>query len=890
MKTSSLLHRHIVRFTMAISTITAVSTSSAGDLAATKFFGKWTNPNPISFGANLQIAASEKWIVAGYPESEEQGVFQGALQVFNAVTGAWVRRILPPTGPNDGPYFGGSVAISGDLAVAGAPYIGRAYVISIVTGKVLRTLIPEDPNMNGMGHSLAISGSRVIIGSAGLNAGQGAAYIFDLNTGLQLAKLTASDGAGGHRFGTDVAAEGNVAIVTATGVNASRGAGYLFDLTTFAQISKLQPTASVAGDNVGWSVAMHQGKVVLGAPKANADRGRLFVIDLHDGSQRTLNASDGPANDLFGQTLSLQHGLLIAGCANKNSFRGAVYAFDLHSAASTEFDQLAPPDSYSGAFGYSVALCGNTVFATAPLDDTQTGHAGAFWRLRSLTKPMPLSKVAAKGDSAHGAVNISYNTFGDAFLNSSSECVIASSLSGTGSNANKDVGVWSTLGASNSLDLVAKSRDVIDLGTITSVTRPLVNSPMTAIFKATIAGPGITSLDNQAIYSEDGISATRLVRTGEDLAAFNLARASSFPIIVQSLLGSNRLAISCVLRQGIASTSATNDTGVLWYNLTNQTSEAVREGSPANVDFLSYGQFSGRVACFDTEMLYSAANTDAAAFNQTLFQKAVGQNPVVIARKGIAAPAALGANFSAFIGETADDSETALYRASLTGGTTTAATNEGLWTRTKANVNTLVFRKGDTVPGAGGATIAKFIYFWEAYEQPMALVQLTGTGVTTANDQALLLYQTTTNAQGVTLLLMREGDPAPGCVPAKIGTISRVEVEPYGGHYFVLATLAGAPVGTELALFRGFSHMTLANASEQTLRRPVLALRKGILYDNQPSRVKSIALPTTNITASGAGGVGLGRAIQETANQSAKDVIVTVTFDSGVVQVMKGTP
>ena len=67
------------------------------------------------------------------------------------------------------------------------------------------------------------------------------------------------------------------------------------------------------------------------------------------------------------------------------------------------------------------------------------------------------------------------------------------------------------------------------------------------------------------------------------------------------------------------------------------------------------------------------------------------------------------------------------------------------------------------------------------------------------------------------------------------------------------------------------------------LRRPFLRLRKGQLYDNQPSKIKSISLPTTNITAAGAGSTGRGHAIAWSGVFA-----FVVEFDHGVRQIMKG--
>ncbi|MCB1086626.1 MAG: hypothetical protein KDM63_06245 [Verrucomicrobiae bacterium] len=99
----------------------------ATDLSYQKLFGRWTGfpagspPVGYGIGADLNTAAkSEKWIVVGDAGAAERGQpVEGGVQVFNAVTGAWVRKLLPPLPATATQRFGGAVAISGDIALVG---------------------------------------------------------------------------------------------------------------------------------------------------------------------------------------------------------------------------------------------------------------------------------------------------------------------------------------------------------------------------------------------------------------------------------------------------------------------------------------------------------------------------------------------------------------------------------------------------------------------------------------------------------------------------------------------------------------------------------------------------------------------------------------------------
>jgi hypothetical protein len=138
---------------------------------------------------------------------------------------------------------------------------------------------------------------------------------------------------------------------------------------------------------------------------------------------------------------------------------------------------------------------------------------------------------------------------------------------------------------------------------------------------------------------------------------------------------------------------------------------------------------------------------------------------------------------------------------------------------------------------------------------------------------------------------MREGEPAPGCHPATIGTISRVEVESFYGQYLLLATLTGAPANANQCLFRGTSLKDAPTVAERFLRRPIAILRKGDLYTGRPSKIQSISLPTSNLSPAGAGGTGLSTAMLRTNGGVIPNTIVlTLQFENAVRQIMKGIP
>jgi len=123
------------------------------------------------------------------------------------------------------------------------------------------------------GVSVAISGSTAIVGAyhnddAGSDSGS--AYLFDVATGSQMTKLTASDAATYDDFGASVAISGSTALVGASGNNdagGSSGSAYLYDFSDPCNIIETKLTASDAAafDHFGVSVAISGSTAIVGA-------------------------------------------------------------------------------------------------------------------------------------------------------------------------------------------------------------------------------------------------------------------------------------------------------------------------------------------------------------------------------------------------------------------------------------------------------------------------------------------------------------------------------------------------------------------------------------------------------------------------------------------------
>ncbi len=851
----------------------------ATDITTQKLTGHWSH-TPANYqlgGSGLpsthQLACNEKWIIAGAPAASEQANGQGAAQVFNTVSGAWVRKLLPPGAAVANTAFGAAVALSGDLGLVSSENT-KVHVFNLSTGKLVRTLqlpLPTSATIT----SIAVAGTRAVVGAPAASS-PGTVFFFDLNTGALMGARHASDSANGDGFGTSVAADGGLCVVGAPGL-----AAYVIELDSFTQVREYQTPHPTIVDDFGHSVAIDQGIIAIGAPGSDLDSdGSVLVIDLFTGAQSEQIIQNTFGGQHHGLSVAMHQGQLLAGGYSVYA-DPSVYAFGLSSG---DFTQLnAPEISFSiQRFGSPVALCGTTAVVAIPLDDTQAVNAGALCVFRNVQCRMPVFKWVAKGDYAPGAADISFATLGECYSTPLGSAFV-STLSGAGSNGGKDSGLWVNAGG---FRLAHKTRDIEGGSTITAITNLRSCNPAAVLYQAKLGGTGVNSSNNQAIYRHGAAGNSLVYRTGSALGALNNAQPLAFTQTVQTAIA-NQMAVACSLRQIAGNTTANNDSAVLLHDVATVVTEAVREGSAAGSTGYTYGQFAGRVAAAGQSVFYPTTVTAPGFAGQAVFQKSFGNAEGVLALTNTSAPQLNGFVFASFVGETSNQNNGLLVRATARTTTAPIVNTEGLWT---FNVNGItpqrIIVKGDTVAGGGGARVAKILTFWQVPAGTLTLVQLTGTGVSAANDQALLL----TSIDGsTTQILMREGEAAPGCNGATIGTITRVEVEPFLGSYLVLTTLAGAPATANLALFRGLSSYPSVTTADTVFRKPVRVLRKGQLFSNQSGSIKSITLPASNLTAAGAGGTGIGSAISKPANGTTMgNCSIIIEFDNGVRQIMTG--
>jgi hypothetical protein len=312
----------------------------------------------------------------------------------------------------------------------------------------------------------------------------------------------------------------------------------------------------------------------------------------------------------------------------------------------------------------------------------------------------------------------------------------------------------------------------------------------------------------------------------------------------------NAVAISYGLRRDTATeVKSSNDTGLLVLNHSGLlTAGAAREGAPAFGGMGTFGQFVGRAACQQSGIVCFGASyvpTGEKRGVQGLFWiGANGASDGFVAGAGTEFEAGSEVKLRSLLAW-ASSGSTALYRATLTGPGVKSGNNEVI---RRGSANWL--RKGQDI--GGGLLVKRIVRFWPvADDQMVALVLLSGPGVNSRNQQALVLRQ----SDGVFLMLARTGEAAPGISEANLRSIQAVEVEPVSGNYAVLGSLVSATKNNQ-ALWKGNTRVG-NNTNLQAQRLPQGIARKSAAYTSTlqttAGRIRSL------VTAAGGGAQRCGR-------------------------------
>ena len=368
------------------------------------------------------VAVDGDTMVAGAPGD---GNDTGAAYVFVRQSGAW-SRVAKLTAYNGGggDAFGKSVAMDGDTVVVGATgdddngsNSGAAYVFTkpssggwATTTETAKLTASDGAIEDGFGYSVAVEGDTVVVSAYGDDdngGGSGSAYVFTKpatgwTSTSTAAKLTASDGAGGDRFGKSAAVDGDTVVLGAhwDDDNGSKsGSAYLFSKPASGgwaatnETAKLTASDGDADDRFGTSVAVDGETVAVGAWVDDDNgpySGSVYVYNKPgNGSWVTategakLIASDGASGDWFGGSVSLDGDRMVVGASgddDNGSRSGSVYVYERQYGAWSRIAKLKASDgAIDDEFGISVAVDGDAAVVGAHWDDDNGSKSGSAY-------------------------------------------------------------------------------------------------------------------------------------------------------------------------------------------------------------------------------------------------------------------------------------------------------------------------------------------------------------------------------------------------------------------------------------------------------------------------------------------------------------------------------
>jgi hypothetical protein len=247
------------------------------------------------------------------------------------------------------------------------------------------------------GKSVSISGDVAIAGSYkdddnGTNAGAAYIYRFDGDQWVEEAKLLASDGSNNDEFGTRVSIDGDIAIVGApkNGYHAGTAYVYRFNGTQWVEQAILQGSSKNTYGGFGFSVCVEGDKVIVGEYGFSTFAGCAFVFRFNGKSwveESKLVASDGLSVDELGWSVSISGDTAIVGAPYSDgdgNWSGSAYLFRFNGNDWVEESKLTASDASSDdKFGNSVSISGDNVFVGSPYADNSDGmNSGAVYAYR----------------------------------------------------------------------------------------------------------------------------------------------------------------------------------------------------------------------------------------------------------------------------------------------------------------------------------------------------------------------------------------------------------------------------------------------------------------------------------------------------------------------------
>ncbi len=376
--------------------------------------------------------------IIGGPEADVGGnINQGVAYIYYRNRGgpdAW-GQVVKLTAPDGAAYDRfGTVALSGDTAVVGAPffggyYNGKAYVYyrnqggPDAWGLVAELTASGGAAYDFYGGAVAIDGDTLLVSATQSWAGPGVVYVYHRNQGGsdawgEVARFTASDVSRDEYFGGAVTLDGDTAVVAAPyaprdGEMARQGAVYVFyrdqgGPDAWGQVAKLTTPDAAAFAHFGYSVSLSGDTTVVGAlyTRNPNQQGAAYVFyrdqdgpDAWGQVAKLTTPANAPNHMCFG-IVAVSGDTALVGDYYDGGFCGlglnTAYIYHRNQGGPDAWGQaaeLTPDDVAAGdGFGVGVSLSGDTAVVGAWGVDVggnvDQGAAYVFYGIQSNQPPV----------------------------------------------------------------------------------------------------------------------------------------------------------------------------------------------------------------------------------------------------------------------------------------------------------------------------------------------------------------------------------------------------------------------------------------------------------------------------------------------------------------------
>jgi hypothetical protein len=307
------------------------------------------------FGRSVAVLGDVA-VIGAYGD-DDNGKSSGSAYVFRWDGTTWVeeQKLLASDG-EEGDYFSRAVAVSGDVAVVGASYdddngtqSGSAYVFRFDGTSWVeeaKLLASDGEWLDQFGGSVSVSGDLAVVGASydddnGAYAGSAYVFRFDDTSWVEEQKLLASDGAQTDHFGPSVSVSGDVAVVGAgfgddNGTHSGSAYVFRFDGTSWVEEAKLLASDGEWLDQFGGSVSVSGDLAVVGASYDDDNgthSGSAYVYRWNGSTwveRAKLLPSDGLEDDRFGARVSVSGDVAVVGAGfgdDNGTHSGSAYVF-----------------------------------------------------------------------------------------------------------------------------------------------------------------------------------------------------------------------------------------------------------------------------------------------------------------------------------------------------------------------------------------------------------------------------------------------------------------------------------------------------------------------------------------------------------------------------------